>query len=137
MLVLTRKAQEAVVVGRAEGGTLMLTVTVLEINGGKVRLGFDGDASFPVHRAEVWERIRAAAQPASVPQSPPASRGALDRWDNEGGGAAPMVRRPAEALACNLSTYDLKESAGAEVATSSHGRDGCPAEGTEAIDQHE
>jgi carbon storage regulator CsrA len=36
----------------------MLKVTVLEIKNGSVRLGFEADASVPVHRAEVWERIR-------------------------------------------------------------------------------
>ena len=32
-------------------------VTVLEITGGRVRLGFEVDADVPVHRSEVWERI--------------------------------------------------------------------------------
>ena len=41
MLVLSRKQQEAVVVGGSEGFDLMLKVTVLEIQGGKVRLGFE------------------------------------------------------------------------------------------------
>jgi sRNA-binding carbon storage regulator CsrA len=35
----------------------VLKVTVLEINGGKVRLGFDVDRDIPVHRLEVWERL--------------------------------------------------------------------------------
>ena len=61
MLVLTRKLQESVVVGGAVGFERMLKVTVLEINGMKVRLGFEVDKDIPVHRAEVWERIRAGA----------------------------------------------------------------------------
>jgi carbon storage regulator CsrA len=40
-----------------------LKVTVLEIRDGKVRLGFEGDKEIPVHRLEVWERIR-AGEPA-------------------------------------------------------------------------
>lgn len=60
MLVLTRKSQEAVVVGGSVGFERMLKVIVLEINGGKVRLGFEVDAAVPVHRWEVWERIQAA-----------------------------------------------------------------------------
>ena len=36
----------------------LLRVTVLEIKNGCVRLGFEADASIPVHRSEVWERIR-------------------------------------------------------------------------------
>ena len=58
MLVLTRRSQESVVVGHRDGTERMLTVTVLEINRGKVRLGFNGDAEIPVHRLEVWERMR-------------------------------------------------------------------------------
>ena len=61
MLVLTRRIQEAVVVGGAVGFERMLKVTVLEINGVKVRLGFEIDAGVPVHRSEVWERIQAGA----------------------------------------------------------------------------
>jgi hypothetical protein len=47
MLVLTRKSQEAVVVGGSEGFERMLKVTVLEINGTKVRLGFEVDKASP------------------------------------------------------------------------------------------
>jgi carbon storage regulator CsrA len=66
MLVLTRKTQEAVVVGGSVGFEHMLKVTVLEITGGKVKLGFDVDADVPVHRLEVWERIRAGILPDSL-----------------------------------------------------------------------
>jgi carbon storage regulator CsrA len=58
MLVLTRKSQEAVVVGGSGGFERMLKVTVLEIHGGTVRLGFEIDREVPIHRLEVWERIR-------------------------------------------------------------------------------
>jgi carbon storage regulator CsrA len=57
MLVLSRKTEESVVVGGCNGFQRMLKVTVLEITGRKVRLGFDVDPSVPVHRAEVWEQI--------------------------------------------------------------------------------
>ena len=59
MLVLSRKSRESVVIGGADSFQRLLKVTVLGINGGKVKLGFDVDADVPVHRAEVWERIRA------------------------------------------------------------------------------
>lgn len=71
MLVLSRKLQEAVVVGGCTGFERMLTVTVLEIDGGKVRLGFDVDRAVPVHRWEVWERIRASGLPESPVPIPP------------------------------------------------------------------
>jgi carbon storage regulator len=57
MLVLSRKRQQSVVVGQKDGVHRFLKVTVLEIVGGKVRLGFEADADVPVHRLEVWERI--------------------------------------------------------------------------------
>ena len=58
MLVLSRKRQESVVVGGADRFERMLKVTVLDIRGGRVKLGFEVDADVPVHRLEVWERIR-------------------------------------------------------------------------------
>jgi carbon storage regulator CsrA len=70
MLVLTRKAQESVVVGGVGGFERVITVTVLEIIGGKVRLGFEADADVPVNRLEVLERIRANA-PRPPPTTPP------------------------------------------------------------------
>jgi carbon storage regulator CsrA len=59
MLVLTRKCQEVVVVGGADGFNVLLRVTVLGIDQGKVRLGFEAADDVPVHRLEVWEKIRA------------------------------------------------------------------------------
>ena len=63
MLVLSRKNLEAVVVGGSAGFEPLLKVIVLEIRGGCVRLGFEVDAAVPVHRLEVWERIRAGDRP--------------------------------------------------------------------------
>lgn len=57
MLVLSRKSMESVVVGGRGRFEPTLKVTVLEIKNGSVRLGFEADASVPVHRAEVWKRI--------------------------------------------------------------------------------
>jgi carbon storage regulator len=59
MLVLTRKSQETVVVGGTDGFEAILKVTVLRIKGGSVLLGFEAADDVPVHRLEVWERIRA------------------------------------------------------------------------------
>jgi carbon storage regulator len=63
MLVLTRKRQESVVVGGATGLERLLKVTVLEIRGGAVKLGFEAEADVAVHRWEVWERILAGLPP--------------------------------------------------------------------------
>jgi carbon storage regulator CsrA len=72
MLVLSRKSQESVVVGGANGFERLLKVTVLEIRAGTVRLGFQVDAEVPVHRLEVWERIRSGARPESPTGGPAA-----------------------------------------------------------------
>ena len=58
MLVLSRKSREAVVISGTSGFEQLLKVTVLEVRGGNVKLGFEAGAEVPIHRAEVWERIR-------------------------------------------------------------------------------
>ena len=54
MLVLSRKKDESIVIGRD------VTVTVVETRGDKVRLGIDAPRDVPVHRSEVAEAIRKA-----------------------------------------------------------------------------
>lgn len=63
MLVLSRKSQEAIVVGGSGGFQQTLVVRVLEIGRGCVKLGFEADATIPVYRWEIWERIQAGARP--------------------------------------------------------------------------
>ena len=58
MLVLTRKPLETVVVGGSDVLEPMIKVTVLEIRGGKVRLGFEAAGDVPILRWEVWQRVR-------------------------------------------------------------------------------
>jgi carbon storage regulator len=73
MLVLTRKSHEAVVIGGSVPFERLLKITVLEVRGGKVRLGFDADSDVPVHRWEVWERIHTGGQsdtPTGGPVAP-------------------------------------------------------------------
>jgi len=57
MLVLTRKTRESIVIGRPEDLEVVLEITILEIEGGRVRLGFEADTRMPIHRREVWDRI--------------------------------------------------------------------------------
>ena len=73
MLVLSRKNQEAVVVGGGGGIDRMLKITVLEVAGGRVKLGFEADSDIPVHRLEIWERMRASGElenRAARPETP-------------------------------------------------------------------
>jgi carbon storage regulator len=61
MLLLTRKINEAVVVGCGEQLAQLLKITVLGFKNGAVRLGFEVDSSIPIHRFEVWQRIHGEA----------------------------------------------------------------------------
>jgi carbon storage regulator CsrA len=70
MLVLSRKCQEAVVVGGTNDLEAVIKVTVLGIDKNKVRLGFEAADDVPVHRLEVWERLQASAQSNGPPASP-------------------------------------------------------------------
>ena len=68
MLVLTRKSRECVVVGGSNGFEPLLKVTVVQISGEKVRLGFEVDKEVPVHRSEVLERIRIHGRRSPLPK---------------------------------------------------------------------
>lgn len=63
MLVLSRKSKESVVVGGPGPFEQWLKVTVVEIKGDRVRLGFEAHTDIPIHRWEVWERLRPAGEP--------------------------------------------------------------------------
>jgi carbon storage regulator len=69
MLVLSRRAQESVVVGSHDGSGRVFKVTVIRVRGGEVRLGFEGPAQIAVHRLEVWERI-CAERAGPKPRAP-------------------------------------------------------------------
>ena len=60
MLVLTRKPDESVVISDN------VVVTVLSIQGDKVRLGIEAPREMPVHRREVHERIQNRDGPIRV-----------------------------------------------------------------------
>jgi len=52
MLVLTRRAGESLMVGTD------ITVTVISIDANQVRIGIAAPKEVPVHREEVFQRIR-------------------------------------------------------------------------------
>ena len=51
MLVLSRKSGQRIVIGDC------ITVTVLEIQGNRVKLGFEGPAEVPIHREEIRQKV--------------------------------------------------------------------------------
>lgn len=56
MLILTRRVGEAVMIGDE------VTITVLGVKGGQVRLGINAPKRVAVHREEVYERIKREQQ---------------------------------------------------------------------------
>lgn len=64
MLVLGRKIGESIKIGDD------VTVTVISVDGDKVRVGIDAPKAVPVNRIEVWEQVREANQ-ASVTAARP------------------------------------------------------------------
>lgn len=52
MLILTRRTGESVVIGNE------VTITVLGVKGNQVRIGINAPKNVPVHREEIYERIK-------------------------------------------------------------------------------
>jgi carbon storage regulator len=57
MLVLSRKSRESIVIGDNTFPNRFLKITVLDMKGGTVKLGFEAAADVLIHRSEVWQRI--------------------------------------------------------------------------------
>ena len=66
MLILSRHLGESVKIGDE------VTVTVLGVKGGHVRLGFTAPPNIPVHREEVYERIQTDRTTSMSKQEPSA-----------------------------------------------------------------
>lgn len=61
MLVLSRKIGERIVMPNCE-----LTITVLAVEGKKVRIGITAPADLNVYREEVWQQISGHSDRAAV-----------------------------------------------------------------------
>jgi len=59
MLILTRRTGETVMVGDD------ITITVLGVKGNQVRVGIKAPRDVPVHREEIYERIKLEARSAN------------------------------------------------------------------------
>ncbi|MDG2915653.1 carbon storage regulator CsrA [Bisgaard Taxon 10/6] len=56
MLILTRKAGETVLIGDD------ISITILNIRGNQVKIGIEAPKDVTVHREEIYERIKLAAE---------------------------------------------------------------------------
>lgn len=57
MLILSRSTGQSIMIGDE------VKVTVIEIKGHQVRLGFEAPKDVPVHREEIFLRIKAEKKP--------------------------------------------------------------------------
>lgn len=57
MLILTRRVNETLMVGDE------VTVTVLSVSGNQVRIGVNAPRHVPVHREEIYEKIKHEKNP--------------------------------------------------------------------------
>jgi len=64
VLILTRKVGESITIGDGS-----VTVSVMDIKGRQVRLGIDAPAEMPIHRMEVFIKIKEANQQATSAQA--------------------------------------------------------------------
>jgi carbon storage regulator len=66
MLILTRRAGQSIIIGD------QVCVTVVGVKGAQIRLGIEAPKNIPVHRREVFERIRREqkARSESAPTAP-------------------------------------------------------------------
>jgi len=56
MLILTRRTGETVMIGNE------VTMTVIGVKGNQVRLGLTAPRTIPIHREEIYERIKRELQ---------------------------------------------------------------------------
>ena len=64
MLILTRRVGETIMIGDN------VTVTVLGVKGNQVRIGVNAPKEIPVHREEIYERIRHEQENGGAATSP-------------------------------------------------------------------
>ncbi|MCA1905441.1 MAG: carbon storage regulator CsrA [Desulfarculus sp.] len=64
MLILTRKVGESITIGDGS-----ITVSVMEVKGRQVRLGITAPPDTPIHRQEIFDKIKEVNQQAVACQA--------------------------------------------------------------------
>ena len=54
MLVLTRQLGQTITIGKADSPEPPIEVTIIEVHGDQVRIGFTAPRDTPVNRTEIW-----------------------------------------------------------------------------------
>jgi sRNA-binding carbon storage regulator CsrA len=57
MFIVSRKSEESVIVDGFNCPKRALKVTVLEVKGGRVKLGLEVNAEDPVRRSQAWNQV--------------------------------------------------------------------------------
>ena len=60
MFILSRRREESVIVDGFNSPKRALKVTILEVKGGRVKLGLEvnADVPIPIQRSQAWELVR-------------------------------------------------------------------------------
>ncbi len=88
MLVLSRKKNESLVINDD------VTIVVVEIRGDKVRLGIEAPTAIPVHRQEIYDKLRSNNNGGDPANEVDASLATELRRDAEGTDATPSKLPP-------------------------------------------
>lgn len=116
MLILTRRTQEAIMIGDD------VTVTVLGIKGNQIRLGIDAPRTVGVHREEIYAKIQrgeakqqvSKSEFADVDAEVDALLAAEDVEEEISAGEKPLVASPGrEILSLNKRRTKAEETASA------------------------
>jgi carbon storage regulator CsrA len=113
MLVLSRKNEQAVIIGESGHFKNIVKVTVLEISRGNVTLGFEANENVVIHREEVWKGI------FGRPQGDQPIRGPERKISKNGNGRARLYSEPGKGMSrvqsTDRQTLSMSESGGDAV----------------------
>ena len=57
MLILSRRKHQSIVIGDS-----LIKIIILEVKGHQVKIGIDAPEGLPVHRQEIYERMKAQGE---------------------------------------------------------------------------